>query len=162
MYLTQSQRSFIIEHCSDVLSSRTCFIKNRPACARVMSVVKVRHRADHVYSPTESIIEKLVGIKGVLCRSIEIDWQQTPSSVYVLPFNGYDWRPTVFERNDAVANALGPLLLEQVITDRFSQVTNIATVVEKRIPVHLFGVNKYIAIRTAAYSTFGQLLNDIL
>ena len=160
VYLTQSQRNFIKEHCSDVLGAGICLIKNRPLVAKVMSVVKVRHR-DYTYSPTETIIEKLVDIKGVLCRSIEIDWQQSQSSVYVLPFNGFDWRPTVFERNDPIANALGPLLLEQVITDRFSQVTNIQQVIEKRIPIHVFGVNKYIAIRTAAYPKFSQLLEEL-
>jgi hypothetical protein len=161
VYLTQSQRAFIKEHCSNILKEQLCLVKSRPLNAKVMSVVKVRHR-DYTYSPTETIIEKLVGIKGVLCRSIEIDWQQSQSSVYVLPFDGYDWRPTVFERNDPVANALGSLLLEQVITDRFSQITNIHQVIEKKIPIHVFGVNKYVAIRTAAYPKFSQLLDELL
>jgi hypothetical protein len=121
-----------------------------------MSVVKVRHR-DYTRSPTELIIEKLVGIKDVLARSIEVDWVQSQSSVYVLPFDGYDWRPTVFERDDVVANTLQPLLLEQIITDRFSQVVDIRSVVEKKIPIHVFGVQKYVAIRTAAYPRFSDL-----
>lgn len=161
MYLTHSQRNFIQQHCSDVLREKTCLIKNRPPCAKVMSIVKVRHR-DSVYSPTETIIEKLVGIKGVLCRSIEIDWVQSQSSVYVLPFNGYDWRPTVFERTDAIAASLDSFLLEQIITDRFSEITNLAYAIDEKIPMHLFGVNKYVAIRTAAYPTFSKLLSDLL
>jgi len=135
-------------------------VKNRPPCAKVMSIVKVRHR-DYLHSPTETIIEKLVGIKDVLARSIEVDWIQSQSSVYVLPFNGYDWRPTVFERNDVVANALQPLLLEQIITDRFSQVVDIRYVVEQKIPIHVFGVQKYVAIRTAAYPHFSDLLKEL-
>lgn len=125
-----------------------------------MSVVKVRHR-DYIHSPTEVIIEKLVGIKDVLARSIEVDWIQSQSSVYVLPFNKFDWRPMVFERDDVVANALQPLLLEQIITDRFSQVVDIKYVVEKKIPVHVFGVQKYVAIRTAAYPRFSDLLKEL-
>jgi hypothetical protein len=125
-----------------------------------MSVVKVRHR-DYTHSPTEVIIEKLVGIKDVLARSIEVDWVQSQSSVYVLPFNKFDWRPMVFERDDIIANALQPLLLEQIITDRFSQVVDIAYAVEKKIPVHVFGVQKYVAIRTAAYPRFSDLLKEL-
>jgi len=160
VYLTQPQRNFIKEHCSKVLREELCLIKSRPPNAKVMSIVKVRHR-DYTYSPTETIIEKLVGIKGVLCRSIEIDWQSSQSSVYVLPFNGYDWRPTVFERTDPVANALDAHLLEQVITDRFSQVVDIRQATDKKIPIHVFGVNKYVAIRTAAYPKFCQLLDEL-
>lgn len=125
-----------------------------------MSVVKVRHR-DYTHTPTEVIIEKLVGIKDVLARSIEIDWVQSQSSVYVLPFNKFDWRPMVFERGDVVANTLQPLLLEQIITDRFSQVVDMRYVVEKQIPVHIFGVQKYVAIRTAAYPRFSDLMKEL-
>jgi hypothetical protein len=160
VYLTTTQREFIKQHCSQVIGEGTCLIKSRPPCAKVMSVVKVRHR-DYIHSPTEVIIEKIVGIKDVLARSIEIDWVQSQSSVYVLPFNKFDWRPMVFERGDVVANALQPLLLEQIITDRFSQVVDIKYVAEKKIPVHIFGVQKYVAIRTAAYPRFGDLLKEL-
>lgn len=125
-----------------------------------MSVVKVRHR-DYTHTPTELIIEKLVGIRGVLSRSIDIDWNQSQSSVYVLPFDGYSWRPTVFERSDTVANSLPSLLLEQIITDRFSQVVDIRYAVENRIPLHIFSTNKYVAIRTAAYPRFSNLLDEL-
>jgi hypothetical protein len=135
-------------------------VKNRPPCAKVMSVVKVRHR-DYIQSPTEKLIEQLVGIKGVLSRSIEIDWGVSQSSVYVLPVNGYDWRPVVFERTDAVANSLDSLLLEQIITDRFSQITDIKYATANRIPIHVFGVNKYVAIRTVAYPTFSTLVDEL-
>lgn len=160
MYLTTTQRQFIKQHCSQIINEGTCLVKSRPPCAKVMSVVKVRHR-DYIHSPAELIVEKIVGIKDVLARSIEIDWVQSQSSVYVLPFNKFDWRPTVFERGDIVANALQPLLLEQIITDRFSQVVDIQYAVEKKIPVNVFGVQKYVAIRTAAYPRFSDLLKEL-
>lgn len=125
-----------------------------------MSVIKVRHR-EYSQTPTEAIIETLVGIKGVLSRSIEIDWVVSPSSVYVLPFNGYDWRPTVFERSNQLVNSFSPLLLEQIITDRFSELTDIKYAIAQKVPMHIFGVNKYIAIRTAAYANFSELLGEL-
>lgn len=160
VYLTLSQRQLIRENCSQALSSKLELIKSRPASARVLSVVKVRHR-EYVRSATELVIERAIGAPGVLCRSIEIDWVHTSSSVYVLPFDGYDWRPTVFNRTDAVANSLDTLLLEQVVTDRFSELANISYLTEHRVPLHVFGVNKYIAIRTAAYPNFHDLLKEL-
>jgi len=160
VYLSQSQQQFIRENCSQAVGQELCLIKYRPPCAKVMSVVKVRHR-DYTHTTTEVIIEKLIGIKGVLSKSIEVDWVQSQSSVYVLPFDGYDWRPTVFDRTDSIANSLEPLLLEQIITDRFSQVTNMKYATASKTPMHLFGVSKYVAIRTVAYPKFDTLLDQL-
>lgn len=160
VFLTSTQKIFIREHCQQAIAEGVGLVKQRPPCAKVMSIVKVRHQED-IQSQTEMVIESLIGVKGVLKKSINIDWVQSQSSVYVLPFDGYQWRPVVFERTDSIANSMDRTLLEQIVTDRFSQVVQLREAQQERVPVHIFGVNKYIAIRTAAFPTFESLINSL-
>ncbi len=157
-FLTSEQRQIIATNCAEWLSAPVPFIRPRPKNnVRLFTVNKVRWNNTN-RTRVGNIMEQLLSVKELLSRSVIIDWTKTGDDVFIIPFDGWKWYPSVITEG---IDMLPDPLLTDVITQRLDQPITIRECVEGRGAIGIVGIHKFISIRSSAYASFDALLGDI-
>ncbi len=158
MFLTNEQRGFIREFCSQFLLSPVRLTRSRPKnSVKVFAINKVRWRG---VQPTKvgKLLEQKLGIRDIENRSITIDWSGGTDAVYVLPVDGWQCFPAIVS---STLDQVGDKLLEDVVTERINHKETLHELVANKCNLTIVGVNKFVTIRTAAYPNFAELIEGI-
>lgn len=159
MFLTTEQKLYIVENCSEFLASPFQLTRERPRTnVKVFAVNKVRWSGVERSAIGETL-DALVGVKDIIGRSVIVDWTgDRHNSVYIFPFNGWRWIPALSTK---LLAELGTDLASDVIYEQVTNCGELSDLVERKCPIALVGMTKFVSIRTAAYPTFTKLITEL-